>query len=121
MRNHSITPSISVDIGGQLRIYHAFVTTAPPALDGPATLTLHTSTFADVAGFAADPIPFQTEFGRTTARLVLIDTTELAWHRARYRTEHCVLAVADPQLLGLGALQNWLWQRLSAPPTQAHG
>ena len=28
MRNGTITPSISVEIGGQLRVYHAFVTTA---------------------------------------------------------------------------------------------
>jgi len=122
MRNSSITPTITVDIGGQLRIYQAFVTTAPPALDGPATMTLHTATFSDVAGFAANPIPFQAEFGRKTARLVLIDATELAWHRARYRGEHCLLAPADPELLGLRALQHWLWQRLSARmPTQAHG
>ena len=49
MRTGSITPTISVEIGGQLRIYHAFVTTARPAQDGPSTLTLYTSTFADVA------------------------------------------------------------------------
>lgn len=117
MRTGSITPSISVDIGGQLRLYHAFVTTAPIALDGPSTMTLHTSTFSDVAGFAANPIPFQAEFGRRTARLVLIEATELAWHRARYRGHHCLLAAADPELLGLRTLQHWLWQRLSAPAT----
>ena len=122
MRNGSTIPSITIDIGGQLRIYHAFVTTAPATLDGPATMTLHSATFADVAGFAASPIPFQDEFGRTPARLVLIDTTELAWHRARYRGEHCLLAPADPELLGLRTLQHWLWQRLSAPmPAEAHG
>ena len=115
MRNGTITPSISVDIGGQLRLYHAFVTTAPIALDGPSTMTLHTSTFADVAGFAASPIPFQAEFGRKTARLVLIEATELAWHKAQYRGNHCLLAAADPELLGLRTLQQWLWQRLSAP------
>ena len=83
-------------------------------------MTLHASTFADVAGFAATPIPFRAEFGRKPARLVLIDTTELAWHRARYRGERCLLAPADPELLGLKALQQWLWQRLSAPvPTEA--
>ena len=59
MRNGSITPSITVDIGGQLRIYHAFVTTAPPALDGPATMTLHTSTFSDVAAPPETPVPVQ--------------------------------------------------------------
>lgn len=122
MPGGSTTPSITVDIGGQRRVYHAFVTTAPPALDGPATMTLHTATFADVAGFAASPIPFHAEFGRQTARLVLIESTELAWHRARYRGEHCLLAPADPELLGLRALQQWLWQRLAAQvPTRVHG
>ena len=85
MRTATTTPTISVDIGGQIRIYQAFVTTARPPLDGPSTLTLHTSNFADVAGFAANPIPFNAEFGRKTARIVLVDMTELAWHRASYR------------------------------------
>jgi hypothetical protein len=48
------TPTIAVAIGRQSRIYHAFVTTAPAALDGPSTMTLYASTLADVAGFAAD-------------------------------------------------------------------
>ena len=48
------TPSIEVTIGGQIRVYHAFVTTAIPALDGPSTMTLHASTLADVSGFAAN-------------------------------------------------------------------
>ena len=56
MRQLSITPSITVTIGRHTRIYYAFVTTAPAHLDSPATVTLHASTFADVVGFAADPI-----------------------------------------------------------------
>ena len=55
--NDRISPAVDVTIGGQTRIYHAFITTAPIALDGPSTLTLYESCFADVAGFAADPIP----------------------------------------------------------------
>ena len=108
-------PSIAVTIGGQLRIYHAFVTTAGPELDGPSTLTLHASTFADIAGFSADPIVHDTASGRLAARLVLIETRELAWHRARYRADHCVLSPADPVLISLRTLQHWLWQRLQAP------
>ncbi len=115
MRLGTTTPTINVDIGGQTRIYHAFVTTARPPLDGPSTLTLHTSNFADVAGFAANPIPFNAEFGRKTARIVLIDATELSWHRAAYRSEGCLFAPVDPHLIGLPALQKWLWQRLLAP------
>ena len=115
MRARSITPTISVEIGGQLRIYHAFVTTARPTLDGPSTLTLHTSNFADIAGFAANPIPFNREFVRKVARIVLVNATELEWHRATYRSQHCLFAPVDAQLLGLQSLQRWLWQRLSTP------
>jgi hypothetical protein len=32
-------------------------------LDGPSTLTLYESNFADVAGFAANPIPFDRAIG----------------------------------------------------------
>jgi len=109
------TPSIAVTIGGQARIYHAFVTTASPALDGPSTLTLHTSTLADVSGFAADPIVYDTARSRTPARLVLIETRELTWHRASYRADHCLCAPADPLLVSLRTLQYWLWQRLQSP------
>lgn len=117
MCTRTITPTISVDIGGQLRIYHAFVTTARPAMDGPSTLTLYTSSFSDVAGFAANPIPFNREFGRKVARIVLVNATELEWHRAMYRSHHCLFAPVDAQLLGLPALQRWLWQRLTTPQT----
>lgn len=115
MRFTSTTPNINIDIGGQTRIYQAFVTTARRPLDGPSTLTLHTANFADVAGFAANPIPFNAEFGRKTARIVLVDATELAWHRASYRSEGCLFAPVDPHLIGLPALQRWLWHRLLAP------
>lgn len=117
MCTRTITPTISIDIGGQLRIYHAFVTTARPAMDGPSTLTLYTSNFSDVAGFAANPIPFNNEFGQKVARIVLVNATELEWHRATYRSQHCLFAPVDAQLIGLQSLQRWLWQRLSAPQT----
>jgi hypothetical protein len=112
----TITPTISVEIGGQLRIYHAFLTTARPAQDGPSTLTLYTSTFSDMAGFAANPIPFNGEFGRKAARIVLVNATELEWHRRAYRSQHCLFAPVDVHLLGLPALQRWLWQRLATSP-----
>ena len=114
MRELSPTPTIEVTIGGQIRVYHAFVTTAAPTLDGPSTMTLHASTLADVCGFAADPLVHDVGSSRTPARLVLIECRELAWHRAKYRAEHCICAPADPVLVSLRTLQYWLWQRLQA-------
>jgi hypothetical protein len=115
MSQLSITPSITVTIGRHTRLYVAFVTTAPADLDSPATLTLHASTWSDVAGFAADPIAHNESLGRTPARLVLVDTMELAWQRASYRGNHHAFQPADPVLVGLNTLQHWLWQRLQAP------
>ena len=112
MRHLSITPSITVTIGRHTRIYYAFVTTAPADLDSPATVTLHASTFADVVGFAADPIAHDAGRARRPARLVLIDAMELAWQRATYRGHQHVLLRADPGLVGLNTLQVWLWERL---------
>jgi hypothetical protein len=115
MRQLSITPSITVTIGRHTRIYYAFVTSAPIQLDAPSTMTLHAATFADVVGFAADPITHDRDRARTQARLVLVDATELAWQRARYRGNNHLFASADPVLVGLNTLQHWLWQRLQAP------
>ena len=115
------TPSIAVTIGGQERVYHAFVTTAAPTLDGPSTMTLHASTLADVSGFAAEPLAIDRTSRRTPARLVLIENRELAWHRARYRAERCLCAPVDPVLVSLRTLQCWLWQRLQSPlPSEIH-
>ena len=119
MFNRSLTPSITVTIGHHTRVYFAFVTTASVELDSPSTMTLHASTFSDVAGFAAEPITLDELRGRTPARLVLVDAMELAWQRARYRGNQHLLLPADPVLVGLNTLQHWLWQRLQAPiPSQ---
>ncbi len=116
-----LTPTITVTIAGQIRIYHAFVTTASPAVDAPSTLTLYTSTLADVAGFAADPLVFDATRGRAPARLVLIETRELAWQREKYRADHTLCAAADPLLVSVKTLQQWLWARLQAPiPSEVH-
>jgi hypothetical protein len=118
MRDFAITPSIAVTIGRQTRLYHAYVTTAPAALDSPSTLTLYLSTLADVAGFAANPVTHDARdngSARAEARLVLVDAGELAWQRARCRGNHHLFAQADPVLVGLTTLQLWLWQRLQAP------
>lgn len=115
MHDTVTTPSIAVAIGRQMRRYHAFVTTAPRTLDGPATMTLYASSQADVAGFAADADAFRATKPRDPARLVLVDATELGWQRARYRAHQHVLAPADAVLVGPSTLQHWLWQRLQAP------
>ena len=115
------TPSITVAIGRHTRVYSAFITTAPVDLDAPATVTLHAAAFSDIAGFAADPVPFDQAQGRRAARLVLVDATELTWQQARYRAGQHTLHPADPGLVGLNTLQHWLWQRLQGPiPTEAH-
>lgn len=115
MRQLSITPHITVTIGRHTRIYFAFVTTAPPVLDSPATMTLHTGPFVDLVGFAADAIAHDEGRSRVPARLVLVDALELAWQRARYRGNQHLLLPADHGLVGLNTLQQWLWQRLQAP------
>ena len=117
MRQLSITPSITVTIGRHTRHYFAFVTTAPAALDSPATVTLHAGPFADVVGLAADPITHDELRARTPARLVLVEAFELAWQRAKYRGHQHLMLRADPGLVGLNTLQHWLWQRLQAPAT----
>ena len=115
MRELSSLPSIAVTIGGQLRVYHAFVTTAGPQLDGPSTVTLYAATRSDVARFAADDIALDADPAPTCARLVLVDATEFSWQRARYRDARHVLAPADAGLVAANTLQHWLWQRLRRP------
>lgn len=112
MSTTSITPSIGVTIGRETRLYHAYITTAPAALDAPSTLTLHAATLADVSGLATDPIEFDTSRARANARLVLVDATELAWQRRRCRESRHLFIPADPLLVGLNTLQCWLWHRL---------
>ena len=120
MRQLSITPSITVTIGRHTRQYFAFVTTAPAALDSPATVTLHAGPFADVVGLAADPVTHNELRARTPARLVLVDALELAWQRAKYRGHQHLMLRADPGLVGLNTLQLWLWQRLQQTPASSN-
>lgn len=115
MRPVLITPSITVTIGRLTRQYFAFVTTAPADLDSPSTVTLHAAPLTDVIGLAADPTTYDRLRARTAGRLVLVEATELAWQRAKYRGHQHLLLSADPELVGLNTLQHWLWQRLQAP------
>lgn len=107
----SITPTIGVTIGRQTRLYHAYITTAPATIDAPSTVTLYAGSLADVSGFALDAMPFDAGGAATPSRLVLIDATELGWQRARCRSRGHRLIPADPVLVGLNTLQQWLWRR----------
>ena len=117
MHTTAITPHITVAIGQQVRLYHAYITTAPPALDAPSTMTLYESTATDLAGFAIDPDELDVFRSRMFARLVLIDAVELAWQRARYAEAGHQLTPPDDVLVSLSTLQFWLWPRLKAPFT----
>ena len=110
-------PDITVEIGNELRAYCSFVTTADPALDGPSTVTLETSTLTDLSGYATAPIVHAISLGNTPARVVLIEQGELRLHRARYKEEHCIFAPADPKFLNPDELRHRLWRRLRAPTT----
>ena len=101
MDAQTLTPSIEVAIGRETRLYHAFVTTAPAKLDAPATLTLYAAPLSDVSGMAAASIALDSARGKAPARLVLVDASELAWQRARYREGKHLFTPADPVLVGL--------------------
>ena len=88
-------------------------------VDAPATVTLHTGPFSDVSAMAADPIAFDPTRAKSSARLVLVDAIELEWQRARYREGHHLFASADPVLVGLNTLQQWLWNRIGSPATNS--
>ena len=114
VESESDTPNIAVSIGRLTRVYHPFITTAPAALDTPATVTLYAATVSDVVGMAADPDDLDTARASAPARLVLVDVTELAWQRRRYRDSKHTVTPADPVLVGLNTLQHWLWRRLES-------
>ena len=51
-----------------------------------------------------------------SGRLVLVETTQFVWQRARYREGRYLFTPADPLLVGLNTLQHWLWHRIGLPP-----
>jgi hypothetical protein len=107
--------NITVEIGDELRVYSAHITTADPAFDGPSTVTLYTSTLTDLSGYAVDPIVHDVAIGTSPARIVLIESREYDWHEKTYREERCIFRPADPGLFNLSELQTVLWRRLRAP------
>jgi hypothetical protein len=73
---------------------------------------LHAAPFADLAGFAADQIDLKARAAGTPSRLILVDSLQLDWQRARCRQNGSRLIAADSLLLGTATLERWLWQRL---------
>jgi hypothetical protein len=109
-------PSIIVTIGYETRVFHAFVTSAPVALDAPATLTLYASTSADLANLVGANVTLDAVADQSAARLVLVDGMELTWQRARCREAGHRLVPVDGGFIGLTTLQRWLWRRLLKSP-----
>ena len=113
----TITPSIEVTIGRETRLYHAFITTAPATVrragHGHAP---HRRRFRTCRAWPRTRSRW-TRRANASARLVLVDGTELAWQRARYRERGHLCAPADPVLVGLNTLQHWLWNRIGSPAT----
>jgi hypothetical protein len=108
----SITPRITVTIGGLTRLYLAYVTTAPAELDLPRTVTVDEGPFHEVIGYAADPVTVDAARTRMSARVVLVESGDRAWQRATYRGHHHLFLAADRWLVSLEKLQSSLWQRL---------
>jgi hypothetical protein len=114
----TIPAGVDVTIGGETRVYEAFVTTAPVALDRPTTVTLCESSFAEMVGWAVEPIPFDATLADMSTRLVLIRKADLDVQKAYYREGRHLLTPTDPVLLDLNTLQHWLWNRLAMPCEQ---
>ncbi len=108
----SITPRITVTIGGLTRLYLAYVTTAPIELDLPKTVTVDEGPFEEVIGLAADSVTIDAARTRMPARVVLVESGDRAWQRATYLGNHHLFLAADRWLVSLEKLQSSLWQRL---------
>jgi hypothetical protein len=106
------TPSIAITIGRSSRLLHLYITEAAAVMDAPSTITLHAAPFADLAGFAADQIDLSVGTAQALGRLILVDSLQLDWQRARCRQNGSRLIAADSLLLGAATLERWLWQRL---------
>jgi hypothetical protein len=115
MNAHRHTPTIEIAIGREQRLYHAYVTTAPPKLDAPATLTVHAAPLCDVVWMAAACFALDAERAKQPGRLVLVEDGQFEWQQAKYKESQHLFTPADPVLVGLGALQDSLWNRLRSP------
>ena len=108
----SITPRITVTIGGLTRSYLAYVTTAPAELDLPKTVPVDEGPFEEVIGLAADPVTVDAARTRLPARVVLVESGDRVWQRATYRGNHHLFLEADRWLVSFEKLQSSLWRRL---------
>ena len=117
MNDRRRTPTIEIAIGRELRLYHAYVTTAPARLDAPATLTVDAGPLWAISGMAEAPIAFDTAHANAPARLVLVDGNQFGWQEAKYQEARHLFKPADPVLVGLNTLQHWLWSRLGSAAT----
>ena len=72
------------------------MTTAPAVLDSPNTITLDEGLFADMVGYAADPVTYDELLGPRSTRLVIVDGAQRAWQEAKYLGHHHLLLRADP-------------------------
>jgi len=115
MNAHRHTPTIEIAIGREMRLYHAYVTTAPAKLDAPATLTVHAAPLWDVLWMAAAFLSLDADRAKQPGRLVLVDDTQFDWQEAKYKEAQHLFTPADSGLVGIGALQNSLWNRLRSP------
>ena len=112
MLERSLTPSITVTIGRDTRLYFAFITTAPAELDSPATITLRTDTLLELSCYAQDPFSLDTTRSQYASRLVLVDALDCNWQCAKYEGNGHLLIAADPRLAGFNTLQQLLWRLL---------
>ena len=112
MPNRSLTPSITVTIGHQTRLYFAFITTAPAELDLPATITLLADTLLELSCYAEDPFSLDTTRSQYASRLVLVDAFQRAWQCAKYEGNGHLVIAADPRMADFNTLQEMLWQLL---------
>ena len=112
MLDRSLTPSITVTIGRDTRLYFAFITTAPAELDSPATITLRADTLLELSCYAQDPFSLDTTRSRYASRLVLVDAFQRAWQCAKYEGNGHLLIAADPRMADFNTLQEMLWHLL---------
>jgi hypothetical protein len=120
MNTTSITPWIGVTIGRDTRLFYGYITTAPAALDAPATITLSTAPLTDQSELALDEFAFDSCRARTPARLILVDAAEQSHQKRRCRQHGHLIAQADPALAELNTLEGSLWYRLGVSLEHQH-
>jgi hypothetical protein len=106
-------PSISLTIGLETRSYLALITSAPPDLDAPSTITMYSSAWGEAQELAADDLRDAATPHRAVGRVVLVESTEFQSQRTCAREIGHLLTAVDRHLVAPAALQRWLWRRLA--------